>query len=101
MYVQVEALYNSGCRDVVALEAAAAAAAARVGIELSYIAFNRQTDGYPLNPGGPHRKKTDNNKAGAPLLLLPSNDEVCVSVAFAAAADCFIVDNFVLSDTQQ
>ena len=102
MYTQVEALYKAGVRDIAALEAAAAAAAARVGITLQYIAFNRQADGAPLTPpwGLEDQQQQQQQQKEGPLLL-PVNDEICVSVAFAAAPDCSIVDNFVLSDTDK
>lgn len=91
---EVEALYNKGERDIGALEAVATAASARVGAPMAYFTFNRQSDGVLISALGAPR-------TGSSCTQLPTNEEICVTVAIKAAPLCTIVDCFLLSDTHK
>ncbi|KAL8426914.1 hypothetical protein Efla_005998 [Eimeria flavescens] len=100
----VEAAYLKGERRLSALTAAAAAAAAGAGAPVYYLTFNRQGDGAPLGEWVPSPAKEEGGpqkEEGAPCLLLPENEEICIAMAVKAAELSTIVDNFVVSDTHR
>lgn len=99
---QIEGLYAEGERAVDVLTAAGAAEARRLDAPIAYLSFHRLADGTPISP----LKTEDSFSSGRYVNVslkgtLPANELICVCVAVEAAPNSVIVDNFVLSDTEQ